>query len=398
MIVIRHQPSRSDSGEHCRGSVLVFVVFGVVLLLAMTMISVDVASMQLVRTELRATSDAAAKAGVESLLRTQSKPLAIQAALTMAQLNTVAGKPFKIAPQDVVIGTSTRQSNGSWAFTAGGTRPNSVRVNSRMTADSASGPVTLAFAKVFGSEQFTPTKTSTASALQQEICLAIDRSASMSFDLSGEDWVYPPGGEYNVRPRNGSRWDALKNALNHYSDAMKNTAVPSRVALVTWASDMTSALLPETEDLGLPLPTTPVPSYVTSILESGLSYTFGGIDSAIKRRSEHPLHGSTNMSAGIDKAVETLTASDVLPYAQRSIILMTDGLWNQGRNPREAAEDARDQGIVIHVVTFLPGAESVDAQAVASITGGVYIHTESESELIAAFEKLAATLPVVLTD
>jgi hypothetical protein len=77
---------------------------------------------------------------------------------------------------------------------------------------------------------------------------------------------------------------------------------------------------------------------------------------------------------------------------------MTDGLWNKGRNPRLAAEDARNCGIVIHVVTFLPEAQNADAEAVASITGGAYIHANNEAELIAAFEKLARTLPVVLTD
>jgi hypothetical protein len=80
------------------------------------------------------------------------------------------------------------------------------------------------------------------------------------------------------------------------------------------------------------------------------------------------------------------------------IILMTDGQWNEGRNPIRAAEDARDKGIIVHVVTFLPDAVSSDAQQVATTTGGLYIHANNEAELVAAFEKLARTLPVVLTD
>jgi Mg-chelatase subunit ChlD len=80
------------------------------------------------------------------------------------------------------------------------------------------------------------------------------------------------------------------------------------------------------------------------------------------------------------------------------MVLMTDGLWNDGRHPLDAAEDARDKGITIHVVTFLPGAESTDAKAVATTTGGVYIHANNATELTAAFQKIARTLPVVLTD
>jgi hypothetical protein len=368
------------------------------MLLAMTMISVDVASMQLTRTELRAATDAAAKAGAESLLRTQNQSQAVQAALAMAQLNNVAGQPFRISATDVVVGTTSQQADGSWSFSAGGNRPNAVRVNAAMSDSSASGPVKLAFGKVFKSGSFTPTKTSTASAMQQEICLAIDRSASMSFDLTGVEWSYPHGGAYDRRPRPGSRWTALRNALGIYLDEVQATAVPSRVALITWASDMTGTSLPETDNSGLLAPLTRALASIVARLEAGLSYNFTTIDNRMNRLSDHPIYGATNMSAGIDLAVSTLLGGDVLPYAQRSIVLMTDGQWNQGRDPREAAADARDKGITIHVVTFLSGAASGDAQAVAQITGGMYIHANSEAELIAAFEKLARTLPVVLTD
>jgi Mg-chelatase subunit ChlD len=380
-----------------RGAVTVFIVAGIVLLLAMVMLSVDVASMQLVRTELRAASDAAAKAGAEALLRTQDQNAAVQAALAMAELNSVGGRPFKLSAGDVVIGTTASQADGSWAFSAGGARPNAVRVNSAMNAASASGPVTLAFGKVFKAGTFTPSKTATASAIQQEVCLAIDRSGSMSWDLSGASRSYPPQGAADRRPKAGSRWLALTKALDLYLSEVQETAVPSRLAMVTWASDETGSNHSE-DNSGEPKPTTPMPVYDEARLEAGLSLNFNNIENAILQRSEHPLYGSTNMSAGIDRAVAVLTSGNVLPYAQRTIVLMTDGQWNKGRNPRLAAEDARNSGIVIHVVTFLPEAQNADAEAVASITGGTYIHANNEVELIAAFEKLARTLPVVLTD
>ena len=399
MLAIRPLRTRLTCPAECRrGTVLVFLVAGIVMLLAMTMISVDVASMQLARTELRAASDAAAKAGAEALLRTQNSTQAKTAALNMAQLNYVGGKPFKLASKDVVIGTSSQQADGSWAFAAGGSRPNAVRVNALMNAASASGPVNLAFGKVFKASTFAPSKTSTASAVQQEICLAIDRSGSMSYDLSGIDKVYPPNGAYDRRPKTGSRWLSLTKALGIYLDEVAQTPVPSRVALVTWASDMTGIWLPSEDNSGEYPPATSPPIYAAALLEAGLSLDYSTIESKIAIRTDHPIYGSTNMSDGIDKAVATLTAANVLPYAQRSIVLMTDGIWNQGRNPRYAAEDARDAGITIHVVTFLPQATSADAEAVATITGGTYIHADTEAELIAAFEKLARTLPVVLTD
>lgn len=407
-----------------RGAVMVFLVAGIVLLLAMVMFSVDVASMQLVRTELRAATDSAAKAGAESLLRTQSETEAVKAAQAFAELNIVGGKGFKIAANDVVIGTSTLQTDGSWAFGAGGPKPNAVRINSHMEAGSASGPVALAFGKVFKAGTFAPAKTSTASAMEQEVCLVIDRSASMSFNLAGVDWSYPSGGDYLKRPKKGSRWDALLTAVGLYVDEVEKTAVPSRLALVTWASFITDVIPPgltkEKKDKydveyskkkkfkdkaakdsdptstgsGINAALAPI----TASLDAALSFNYDSVVGKLMQRTDFPILGSTNMSAGIDKAVDVLTAAGVRPYAQKVIILMSDGQWNEGRNPIEAAEDARDEGIIIHVVTFLPQALSADAQQVATTTGGTYIHANNEAELVTAFQKLARTLPVVLTD
>jgi Ca-activated chloride channel family protein len=400
---------------------MAFMAVGLVMLLAMVVITVDVASMQLVRTELRAASDAAAKAGAESLLRTQDKTQAVSAALAMAQLNNVGGKAFKLNNADVVIGTSSVQSDGSWAFAAGGTRPNAVRINSLMSGGSASGPVTLAFSKMFSAGTFMPSKSSTASAIQQEVCLAIDRSSSMAFDLSGVDWDYPDGGTVDKRPKRASRWDSLLSAVGLYLDAVEDSAVKPRVGLVTWGSDMQgyvpsglvklpldsydivyttksvfSSLVSGIKGNGWAYGT--ILTSVAASLDSGLTYDYTQIAKKLVQRTDYPIYGMTNMAAGIDKGVETLTSNSALPYAQKIMILMTDGQWNEGRNPLDAAEDARDKGIMIHVVTFLPGAESADAESVASITGGMYFHANTQAQLEAAFEKIARTLPVVLTD
>jgi len=251
--------------------------------------------------------------------------------------------------------------------------------------------------------------------MTQEIALVLDRSASMSFDLSGVEWEYPPGGAYDRRPKKKSRWMALEDAVEIYLREVTETPVPSRVALVTWASDMLNADLPDEDTSGgnddhddgdgdldlldglIDMLLSALP-YSKARKDYGFTTSFADLRKTLKQRGNHPIYGATNMAAGIDKGVEMLTAADVKPYAQRTMVLMTDGQWNEGQNPVAAAEVARDKGIVIHVVTFLPAAMSADAKAVATTTGGLYIHANNEAELTAAFEKLARTLPVVLTD
>jgi hypothetical protein len=370
----------------------------------MSLLSVDVATMQLARTELGAASDAAAKAGAEALLRTQSVNQAKSAAIEMGRLNRISGNPLQLETTDITIGRSTPQADGSWTFASGSSRPNAVRVNAMMSRSSESGAVGLVFGKVFGSGAFEPTKVSTASVLEQEVCLSIDRSASMAWDTSGIDWSYPPGGDYDEPPHPTlSRWASLQRAVDSYLSAASATAIPPRVALVTWASNMGDP--PRDQPVGSLLSILDIvvslllpPNYPVSQIELRLVNSYNKIQDVLEWRGDHPILGSTNMASGIDKAVSVMTASDVRPLATRTIILMTDGQWNQGRDPVLSAQVARDQGIVIHVVTFLTAANAPDMDQIAAITGGRRIHATNEAELVSAFEELARTLPVVLTE
>lgn len=372
------------------GGIIVLMVLAIVTLLSMVLISVDVAAMQLARTELRAASDAAAKAGAEALLRTQNVQKAREAAINLAALNRVAGHPLRLRDQDIIVGESTQQPDGSWSFSEGGATPNSVRVNAMLTQASGTGTVKLVFGKVFGSGNFEPTKLSTASVLEQEVCLAVDRSASMAWDLTGNDWSYPRGGAYEKPPHpTKSRWAALNRAVDSYVDIVAGRSPRPRVALVSWASDV-----PESDPIPLLLGVV----FKVVKLEVPLTGSTGQVKSSMNSRGSQAIIGGTNMAAGIDEGVKILTAPGVKPFAKKTLILMTDGQWNQGRNPRSAAEDARDAGVVVHVITFLPGASSPDARAIAELTGGRHFQANDEAELIAAFEELARMLPVVLTE
>ncbi|MEZ5949418.1 MAG: hypothetical protein R3C12_09425 [Planctomycetaceae bacterium] len=77
-----------------------------------------------------------------------------------------------------------------------------------------------------------------------EIVLCLDRSHSMCFDLSGEDWVYPP--EIPVYPKGyitppsptGSRWRELDVAVEHFVRIIGERQIKPDIGMVTWGSDI----------------------------------------------------------------------------------------------------------------------------------------------------------------
>ena len=153
------------------------------------------------------------------------------------------------------------------------------------------------------------------------------------------------------------------------------------------------------------LPYYPNTSYSTSStdisLPSNVNFSWStnktNIQTSLTNRSNLPLGGGTNMSAGIDLGVSVLTGTNGRPLSNKILILLTDGQWNDGRDPVEAAEDAANAGITIHCVSMLTATQTTLTQ-VASITGGQYYATNNSTQLQQAFRDIAKSLPIVLTD
>src|SRR5437868_3770088 len=126
--------ARKDSR---RGAMLVLIAVCLPLCIIMAAFAVNVAWMQLVRTELRTSTDAAARAGAKELSLAQSTSVARTAAKTAAQRNLVAGAPLLLADADVEFGNSVQPTDTSrFVFTTGGKTPNAVRVTGQRTKGS----------------------------------------------------------------------------------------------------------------------------------------------------------------------------------------------------------------------------------------------------------------------
>jgi hypothetical protein len=390
-----------------KGSSLALIAIMLSVFAIMAAITIDFAYMGLVQTELRIATDAAAKAGVEALSRTENIDSARQAAVNYAAANKVGGQPFMIATSDVTIGKLVKNQSGDWGFVASLDKPNAVRIDAKTGGDAVHSAISLFFGSVLGTSSFTPSYSATAGQQDVAVCLSIDRSGSMLFDMSGTDFSYPPNNPLlsnftawgwmwrnHLSPPNpvGSRWAVLSQAVDVFLEEAGNFNPPPRVGLVTWAADYVMPIPPRTA-----YTKSRKEKKVPKHLEYDWATNKAEIRNSINALGSIPMMGGTNLAAGLDDAVESLTDPDVGSFSSKVVILMTDGQWNDGRNPIDAAHDARDAGIVVHTVSMMTGYHP-DMAAIAEITGGKYYRTTNAEELSDAFRELARSLPIVLVE
>lgn len=335
--------------EDRSGAMLVMVAISVLLVLIFLAMSVDLAYMQLTRTELKIASDAAARAAVETLSREQDVTKAIQAAKNIALANEVAGTPLQLAENDIVPGRVEFSTSGKWTFTANGSPTNSIQVLAKRTNSSSSGPINLFFGGASGHRTFEPQATSTATNLDRDVALIVDHSGSM---------------------RNYNRWRGLKNAVDIFLQELDQSDPTEHVSLSGYSTE-TSLYQPLTGN--------------TNLIRRALSRLRPG--------------GMTNIGGGLRVGSNSLE-DPVLKrsFAARVVVLMTDGNHNRGTNPLSVTSLTLSRGHVVHTVTFGSSANSSLMRQVAQRTGGNYYHAPTNRELVKVFREIALTLPVLLVD
>jgi Ca-activated chloride channel homolog len=374
--------SRKNRTNNRRGAMLVLIAVCLPLCVIMAAFAIDVAWMQLVRTELRTSTDAAARAGAKQLSLSQSTAAAQAAAKDAATRNKVAGDPLLLKNSDIEFGVSKQPTETSrFNFTPGGKTPNAVRVNGQRTRKSLAGPVDLLFAGVLGVREFEPTETATSTQLDRDICLVVDRSGSMMWQLTNSQ--LPPGAPDCGPPDpTRSRWGALNIALEAFLVELDKTGQDEHVALCSYSSD--------TKECGF--------TYHISDINSDLVGDYGVIRQVMSDLSSRPVKGRTAISAGIDEGIKVLTGKKIRPFAVKTMIVMTDGIHNLGPEPVLSAQNAAKKDIVIHTITFSNDADIKRMQDVAAATGGRHFHAPTAEDLARIFKEIASTLPVMLTN
>jgi hypothetical protein len=362
-----------------RGAMLPLVAICLPLCVIMAAFALNVAWMQLVRTELRTATDAAARAGAKSLSLNQSISAAIADAKIAAKRNEVAGKGLLLSDSDIEVGVSKQPSpTAKFQFASGGIQPNSVRVTGRRTQGSAAGAVNLLLAGVFSIKNFQPVDVATATNADRDICLVLDRSGSMMFGVNeiSEGKTAPCN-----PPDSKSRWVAMVDAVDEFLDDLDSTPQTEDVAMVSYGSDLTAC----------------GNTYHITDMNSDLVSNYAPIRSALINLSKKSIQGRTAIGDGLSRGIQVLTGKKARPFAAKTIILMTDGLQNQGTDAAIVAAQALAKGITVHTITYSNEADQSKMIATAAAGGGLHFHAPTAADLKKIFQEIASTLPVLTT-
>lgn len=363
-----------------QGAILPLVAIIMPVMLILMGFSVDLAYMQNSRMELRAATDAAARAAATKLSQTDDTLAARNQAKLVAGQNFVAGQNLQLSDSDILIGRSEPNGAGRWQFTAGATPPNSVRVLGNRTAGSLNGPVSLFFGGLVGQANFEPVQTATASFLNVDICLVLDRSTSMKVDEnSSEEGLYTSDSRFCNPPRASSRWAALDSAVAVFLQTLESTDADEKVALVTYSSDLTGYS-----------PALCGASSQPSSLDAALTTNLGVISSEMNRLNTSVWNGNTFIESGMRRGISALTnPSTSRRFADKVMIVLTDGHENEG-SAVSVAPDAQAEQIIINTITFGAYADQTLMSQVAAAGGGRHYHASNGSALVSVFRELAA--------
>ena len=173
-----------------------------------------------------------------------------------------------------------------------------------------------------------------------EAVLVLDRSGSM------EHSDYQP-----------TRIEAAKAAARTF---LKQIQAGDSTALVSF-NDLVSLDVPLTEDRDLSL-------------------------GALKRLQ--PADG-TAIGEGLYRAIEVLEAGAA--DSVKAIVLLSDGASNEGRDPRSAADSAREAGIPVFTVGIGTAGDDFDEPTlrhIAEVTGGEYLYAPDEEALSRVYERM----------
>ncbi len=245
----------------------------------------------------------------------------------------------------------------------------------------------LSYATPFLSSNFDVATSTIAARVDNDVCLVIDRSASMAWDLSNAEYSYP--GElhdksrlqnYFTKPHEiGSRWKAVQDTIGVFNSVVGRS--DTKVALVTFSSDFKFGVYESRR----------------ATTDIDLTGTSSNIIKRLQDIGQAPIIGDTNIEAGLSEGVRLLReSSQSRRTAYKTIVLLSDGKKTEGGDPVVAARAARAINFTIHTIAFSAQADLPLMKAIADAGGGVSHTANDLATLREAFRKIAESIPSII--
>ena len=325
-----------------RGVVLAVVGLLLMLFMGITALSTDMSYLYIVKGELQAASDAAARAAAAALRDGRSRAEASSIAVAIARANEAGGKPVELdAVQDIIFGDydhGTFQADGFSNAAA-------VKVMARRTEDSPGGPVDLNFARIWFEH--------------------VDLAAEAVAALTKRDIVLVQDITYSFREEMADAKFADATLVR----AMSDQSLPGdRVGVVTFNEAATRSL-------GLQSVRTD---------EQRILRAIGEIQ-ACQHPSPFPC-GGTHIAAGFD-AANAVFRGQADERAEKVLVLVSDGMPYPAyrRQPAiDAANAAAAEGVNIYTVTLTQ-------EASGGVYGGAGADAAFNAGLVRGFGKAYQT-------
>ncbi|MGI9517022.1 MAG: vWA domain-containing protein [Pirellulaceae bacterium] len=451
---IPNRPTRNRRGAVAP---LMALLFPVILLVCG--VCVNIAYMQLNKTELRVATDSAARAAGRAFSEFQDIDVAISYAVSTGQLNNIGSEPLRIHPAEsygeIEFGTSNRLNNGYGRYefipqdrtevrnkTA---RATAIRIMGRRTTDSIGGTIQMLFSGFGPFSEFSPVAASTSTQVDRDIALVLDRSGSMleyknfsslydqTYDLYYDGiisskqrnkalgWVgnrrypysYTPGYEDFHHLNNRGFVEEWQYAYdmderrpgwgNQYSS---NQPAP-RHSRWHQLDIAVNAFLDVLEDTDQDERVAMISFSGSATKDLPLVSTYNPIRTKVGQVS--PKNGTnigSGMQLGLDSIIYGAANPDSRPYAAKTIVVLTDGQHEHGNYPLStpistANSLVASHNVIIHTVTFstsVPQSSKDEMGTVATIGGGKHYHADTGAELVDVFEEIANNLPTIITE
>lgn len=375
----RSRLSASRRSSSRSGAVIVLVVILLPVALLLSAFAINVAYMELNRTELYTATDAAARAGGREFTFTRDQAAAKARAREIAALNDIAGTPLSLADGDFVFGKSTRSNTASrYSFSANGATQNALQVTSRRNSGSPDGPIPLLMPSLLGRSTFESQQTAVASQLELDIALVIDRSGSMAYSVD-ETAQYPPkpysapdGWDFCDPAPPDCRWRNVLTAIDVFLNEAALSPAREQISLTTYND--------------------------TAITNQELTLNYALVRNALVPYTNSFCEGGTNIGGGIFQGIDSLVYSPTArQHAVKVVVVLTDGIHNIGADPVWAANEAAAKGSIVFTVTFSAEAQKATMKQAAEKGGGKHFHAANAADLVTAFQEIFRSLPTLLT-